>query len=149
MQKLAGAVASLYSAHGHVTLKSSGAGSGARQVSHGAISGDTTSGYTIVYPDGSKDVYGFITKTSVGAFAKAFLTERWDPQAQKTFFAYTTNDAAPVVRHGSQPSRDLILSAAVRIAEHLNLGRVVSRQHGVEDVANRVAPEVGRDIADP
>jgi YD repeat-containing protein len=50
--------------------------------------GNTTNGFTLSYPDGSKDVYGFIVTNSSGAFLNAFLTEHWNPQAQKSIFQY-------------------------------------------------------------
>ncbi len=63
------------------------------------LTGDTTNGFTLTYPDGSKDVYGFIVTNSTGNFFGAFLTERWNSLAQKTrltYFGYT--NTAPVVR---------------------------------------------------
>jgi RHS repeat-associated protein len=61
------------------------------------ITGNTSSGFTVSYPDGSKDVYGFIVSSGGGAFLKAFMTERWNPHSQKTTLYYT-NYSGPVTR---------------------------------------------------
>jgi len=56
------------------------------------LTGDTTNGFTLSYPDGSQDVYGFILTNSAGAFREAFLTERRDPQARRTQLNYIPHD---------------------------------------------------------
>jgi len=58
------------------------------------LTGDTTNGFTLFFPDGGKDVYGLIVTNSSGTFQGAFLTERWNAQAQKTtlnYFDYNPN----------------------------------------------------------
>ncbi len=63
------------------------------------LTGDTTSGFTLTYPDGSKIVYGFIATNSGGTFLKAFMTERWNANSQKTTFYYASyNPATLTVR---------------------------------------------------
>lgn len=54
------------------------------------LSGNTTNGFTVSYPDGSQDVYGFVVTNGAGTFARAFLSERWNAQAQKTRFNYAS-----------------------------------------------------------
>jgi RHS repeat-associated protein len=64
-----------------------------------SLSGNTTSGFTVLYPDGSQDVYGFVVTNSGGGFSNAFLTARLNPQAQKTqLIYYNYNPAKPVIR---------------------------------------------------
>jgi RHS repeat-associated protein len=63
------------------------------------LTGSTNSGFTLSYPDGSKDVYGFIVTNSSGTFLEAFMTERWNPQSQKMSLHYAAYDpSAPVIR---------------------------------------------------
>jgi RHS repeat-associated protein len=64
------------------------------------ITGATNSGFTISYPDGSRDVYGFIVTNSTGFFLQAYRTEHWNPQSQKTLFVYDTYTPSdsPVIR---------------------------------------------------
>jgi RHS repeat-associated protein len=62
------------------------------------LTGDTNSGFTLAYPDGSKDVYGFIASDGSGAFSKAFMTERWNASNQKTTLYYTNWTTGPVTR---------------------------------------------------
>ena len=52
------------------------------------ITGDTNTGYTRFFQDGSKDVYGLIVTNYLGQFQKAFLTERWNPQGHMTRLDY-------------------------------------------------------------
>jgi YD repeat-containing protein len=52
------------------------------------LTGDTTNGFTLSYPDGSKYLYGLIATNSAGAFQRAFLTEESNPVGQKTRFEY-------------------------------------------------------------
>jgi RHS repeat-associated protein len=67
-------------------------------LTHSTISGDTTNGFTVNFPDGSSDFYGFIV-TSNSVFQEAFLTELRDPQSQKVRLNYATyNSANPVVQ---------------------------------------------------
>lgn len=56
------------------------------------LTGDTNSAFTLSYPDGSKDVYGFVVTNSAGIFQNAFLTERWNAQSQKTSLSYFDYD---------------------------------------------------------
>ncbi|HVU27304.1 MAG TPA: hypothetical protein VHG71_06155, partial [Verrucomicrobiae bacterium] len=63
------------------------------------LTGDTTNGFTLYYPDGSKDVYGFLVTNSSGTFLEAMLTQYFDAQSNKltlNYFSYTPS--APVVR---------------------------------------------------
>jgi hypothetical protein len=63
------------------------------------LTGDTSSGFVLSYPDGSTETYGFIVANSYGSFLKAFLTQRQNPQGQAIRFYYANYDpAAPVVR---------------------------------------------------
>lgn len=67
-----------------------------------SISGNTNSGFTIYYPNGSQDVYGFIVTNNHGAFQEAFLSEQRNPQGQKTDLYYSSyNPTNPVVRLSS------------------------------------------------
>src|SRR5579859_332893 len=63
------------------------------------LTGDTTNGFTLTYPDGSQDVYGFVVTNNSGVFQEGFLTQHGNAQAQKTqliYFSY--NPTNPVVR---------------------------------------------------
>lgn len=63
------------------------------------LSGNTNSGFTVSYPDGSQDIYDFVVTNSSGAFQQAFLTARINPQGQEiqlNYFAY--NPAFPVIQ---------------------------------------------------
>ena len=63
------------------------------------LTGSTNTGFTLLHPDGSQDVYGFIVTNTAGTLLKAFLTQHSNPQAQKsTFSYYPYNPANPVVR---------------------------------------------------
>lgn len=53
------------------------------------LTGDGTNGFTLSYPDGSKDVYGCLVTNSAGAFWRAFVSQRWDAQSRKLRFYYT------------------------------------------------------------
>lgn len=62
------------------------------------LSGDTTNGFTIAYPNGSKDVYGFVVTNNTGVFQEAFLSERWNAQSQKLTLNYSNYSASsPVI----------------------------------------------------
>jgi len=64
------------------------------------LTGDTTNGFTLFHPDGSKDVYSFVVTNSSGGFLKAFLKEKWNAINQKSlldYSSYTPGDS-PVVR---------------------------------------------------
>src|SRR6266511_3108181 len=62
------------------------------------LSGDTNTGFTLSYPGGSKNVYGYTVTNSSGAFQEAFLTEQWNAIGQKTTFEYYSYaPSAPVV----------------------------------------------------
>ena len=68
-----------------------------------SLSGDTTNGFTVLYPDGSQDVYGFVVTNASGEFLEAFLTARLNPQAQKTQLTYdnyvpTTPPRQPIIQ---------------------------------------------------
>ena len=63
------------------------------------LSGNTNTGFTVSYPDGHENVYSFIVTNNSGTFLKAFLTEHWNANSQKTTFYYAPyNPASPVVR---------------------------------------------------
>lgn len=63
------------------------------------LAGNTTNGFTLSYPDGSKDVYGLIITNGGGVFLKAYLTQHWNAQSQKTTFNYYGYaNSAPVIR---------------------------------------------------
>jgi RHS repeat-associated protein len=62
-------------------------------LTHARLTGDTTNGYTLVYPDGSKLVYAFIVTNNSGVFQQALMSEQWDPQAQKIRFLYSGNNS--------------------------------------------------------
>lgn len=63
------------------------------------LTGNTNTGFTLLYPDGSQNVYGFIVTNSSGVFQQAFLTESWNPAGQKTRLYYSGyNPSSPVVR---------------------------------------------------
>ena len=66
-------------------------------LSNARLTGDTNNGFTLSYPDGSSQVYGFIVTNSSGAFQKAFLTQRADPQGQRLRFAYDPYNATSLV----------------------------------------------------
>lgn len=68
-------------------------------LTYARITGSTNSGFTLAYPDGRQDVYGFIVTNNFGVFQQAFLTEQGNAQAQKTRFYYSSyNPTNPVVR---------------------------------------------------
>ena len=63
------------------------------------LTGNTTNGYTLFYADGSQDVYGFVVTNSSGTFLEAFLTQRLNPQGQKTTLNYNSySPSSPVIR---------------------------------------------------
>lgn len=64
------------------------------------LTGDTTNGFTLEYPNGSQDVYGFVVTSAGGRFQNAFLTERRNPQGQRTLLHYYgyTPSSSPVIR---------------------------------------------------
>jgi RHS repeat-associated protein len=58
---------------------------------NGIYWGTNTSGFKLVYPDGSQDVYGFIVYAYSGygnSTARAFLSQRIDPQGRVTQLGY-------------------------------------------------------------
>jgi hypothetical protein len=68
--------------------------------SNSRMSGDKTNGFTLLYPDGSKDFYGFIVTNSSGKLRNAFLSERWNAIGQKIrldYDSYIPGDD-PVIR---------------------------------------------------
>jgi len=69
------------------------------KVGHTRLSGNTTTGFTLTYPDGSKNFYGLIVTNASGTFLKAFMSERWNAIGQKTRLDYDGYDPAnPVIR---------------------------------------------------
>ena len=71
---------------------------GADFLTNTRLSGDTTNGFTLSYPDGSQYFYGSILTNTSGAFQKAFLSEQWNLTGQKTRFEYSLNPTNLVVR---------------------------------------------------
>ncbi len=68
-------------------------------LTYAQLSGNTNSGFTLSYPDGSQNVYGFMVTNSSGAFQDAFLSQRKNAQAQATLFNYSGYaSSAPVIR---------------------------------------------------
>jgi RHS repeat-associated protein len=66
---------------------------------HTRLTGDTNAGFSLVYPDGSSDVYAFVVTNSAGTFKKAFLSRRVNPQGQRIVLAYSNYDpSSPVIR---------------------------------------------------
>lgn len=64
-----------------------------------SLSGSTNLGFTITFPDGSQNIYGFIVTNSSGNFQEAFLTQMINPQGQQTILNYYSyNNVNPVVR---------------------------------------------------
>jgi len=63
------------------------------------LSGNTNAGFSVSYPDGSQDIYGFIVTNSAGVFLGAYLTQRLNPQSQGITLQYAAyTNASPVVR---------------------------------------------------
>jgi RHS repeat-associated protein len=64
------------------------------------LTGATNTGYTVSYPDGRKNVYGFIVTNATGGFLKSFMTESWNRIGQSTRFYYDsyTPSTNPVIR---------------------------------------------------
>jgi RHS repeat-associated protein len=52
------------------------------------MSGDKNNGFTVSYPDGSVDYYGFVVTNSLGTFRNAFLSARWTANGQRTRLDY-------------------------------------------------------------
>ena len=81
-------------------------GGGARTIGDGAdyltdtrLTGDTNAGFTLTYPDGSSDAFGFVVTNASGAFQMAFLTAQANPAGQGLRLEYAGYDpASPVVR---------------------------------------------------
>jgi RHS repeat-associated protein len=74
-------------------------GSATDYLTYTTLTGNTNSGFTLSYPDGSKDIYGFSITNSSGAFQEAFLTQRLDPQGHGLTLNYSSySPGAPVVR---------------------------------------------------
>lgn len=66
------------------------------------LTGDTTNGFTLTYPDGSTRIYGQIITNSSGTFLEAFMTESRDPDGRAVKFAYQGySPSAPVIRLSS------------------------------------------------
>lgn len=64
------------------------------------LTGNSATGFALLYPDGRKDVYGLIVTNSNNLFLKAFLSETWNAIGQKTrldYDPYTSSDT-PVIR---------------------------------------------------
>ncbi|HEY3762423.1 MAG TPA: hypothetical protein VGN23_11815, partial [Verrucomicrobiae bacterium] len=62
------------------------------------LTGDTNNGFTVFYPDGSKDFYGFIVTNASGVFQEAFLSQRFNAQGQCFTLNYTNyQPSSPVI----------------------------------------------------
>ena len=68
-------------------------------VTNTRLTGNTNSGFTLSYPDGSQNIYGLIVTNSNGAFQEAFLTGLRNAQGQQTTLNYYSNapSSSPVV----------------------------------------------------
>ena len=53
------------------------------------FSGNQTNGFTVSYPDGRKDVYGFVVTNAGGGFIAAFLSQRFNVQGQSLALNYS------------------------------------------------------------
>jgi hypothetical protein len=53
-------------------------------LNNSTLSGNTTNGFTILYPDGSQDIYGFVVTNTSGVFMDAYLTQRLTANSQTT-----------------------------------------------------------------
>ena len=63
------------------------------------LTGDITNGFTVSYPDGRKDFYGFIITNAAGAFQQAFLSQRFNAVGQNFTLNYSAyQPAAPIIR---------------------------------------------------
>ena len=76
-------------------------------LSNTRLTGDTKKGFTVLYPDGSQDIYGLMvtnsggpgTNAAYGGFMDAYMTARVNPQGQKTQLTYYSyNPAYPIIR---------------------------------------------------
>jgi YD repeat-containing protein len=60
---------------------------------------NTTNGFTVLYPDGRQDVYGFVVTNHNGAFLGAYMTARLNPQGQQTQLTYYEYNAIyPIIK---------------------------------------------------
>ena len=65
------------------------------------LTGDTTNGFTVRYPDGHQDLYNFVVTNGNTnyTFLGAYMTARLNPQGQETQLIYTNYNAAyPVIQ---------------------------------------------------
>lgn len=67
------------------------------------LTGSTSTGFTLLYPDGSKDIYGFIVTNTDGTFESAFMSQQVNAQGQTTIFNYSpyTPGPTPVIQLSS------------------------------------------------
>jgi RHS repeat-associated protein len=64
-----------------------------------SLSGSPRTGFIVAFPDGSRNVYGFIVTNASGQFQEAFLTQMENPMGQTTTLSYYPySNADPVVR---------------------------------------------------
>jgi hypothetical protein len=54
------------------------------------LTGNATTGFTLTYPDGSRNIYNFIVTNNSGVFQEAFLTQHMDAQSNKTTLIYSS-----------------------------------------------------------
>src|SRR5205823_6117802 len=90
-------------ANGNLNVNLPGGGSltftnGADFLTNTRLTGDTTNGFTLCYPDGSQYFYGSILTNTSGVFQKAFMSEQRNSAGQKTRFDYSLNPTNLVVR---------------------------------------------------
>jgi YD repeat-containing protein len=99
------------------------------------IAGNTTTGYTNTYPDGTTEIYSFMVVTTNG-FMKAFLTARANPEGQQTRFYYTkSNDTnSPVIRLKSVVDGDGLTNIISYVASNPYSTNLISQ---VTDPFNR------------
>jgi hypothetical protein len=63
------------------------------------LTGNITNGFTLSYPDGSKDIYNEIVTNSSGYFLEALLSQHFDAQSNKTTLNYYSySPSVPVAR---------------------------------------------------
>ena len=64
------------------------------------LTGNPSAGFTLLHPDGSGEVYGFIVTNSDGSFQSAFMTQKINAHGQYTTFNYFPYipGSSPVIR---------------------------------------------------
>jgi RHS repeat-associated protein len=104
---------------------------------HTQLLGDTNSGFTLFYPDGSADVFGFLVNDAGGAFQQAFLSQRINSRGQKLIFNYSSyQPSAPVIRLDSVVDADGRTNHIYYDSENIYSTNLISR---VVDAFGRTA----------